>query len=52
MAINREEYGQTQSLAVVHLNPQNILKRTGFRFVDQKDQPDEKETKKESKGTS
>ncbi|HNS20552.1 MAG TPA: hypothetical protein PKH24_08630 [Sedimentisphaerales bacterium] len=52
MAINREEYGQTQSLAVVHLNPQNILKRAGFRFVDQKDQPDGKETKKESKGTS
>ena len=38
MVIGREEYGQTQSLAVVHLNPENILKRMNFRFADERDQ--------------
>ncbi len=49
MVVGREEYSQTQSLAAVHLNPANILKRMNFRFADQ---PTDKETKKESKGTS
>lgn len=49
MVVGREEYSQTQSLAVVHLNPANILKRMSFRFADQ---PADKETPKESKGTS
>ena len=48
-AVGREEYSQTQSLAAVHLNPANILKRMNFRFADQ---PTDKETQKESKGTS
>ncbi|MEN6425777.1 MAG: hypothetical protein ABFE13_10465 [Phycisphaerales bacterium] len=49
MVVGREEYSQTQSLAAVHLNPANILKRMNFRFADQ---PTDKETKKGSKGTS
>ncbi len=51
--VSREEYGQSQSLAVVHLNPKNILQRMNFRFVDQTDQPaDKKETPKEPKDAS
>jgi len=49
MVVGREEYSQTQSLAAVHLNPANILKRMNFRFADQ---PTDKETKKESKDAS
>jgi len=35
MILHREEYNQTQSLAAVHLNPQNILKRLNFRFAQE-----------------
>jgi hypothetical protein len=52
MVIGREEYGQSQNLAVVHLNPENILKRMDFRFARQTDEPATDETKKESKDAS
>ena len=48
MVMGREDYAQSQSLAVVHLNPANIFERMNFRFAET---PAE-ETKKESKGTS
>ena len=34
--VYREEYIQFQSLAAVHFNPANILKRTNFRWVEEK----------------
>jgi hypothetical protein len=34
MVMGREEYGQAQSLAAVHLNPDNVLKRMNFRFAE------------------
>jgi len=52
MVIGREEYGQSQSLAVVHLNPENILKRMDFRFAKQADEPAKDEAKKGSKDAS
>ena len=44
MVIGREEYGQTQNLAVVHLNPENILKRMNFRFANPADEPTERQS--------
>jgi hypothetical protein len=52
MVMGREEYSQAQSLAIVHLNPENILKRMAFRWVDHEDESAESETKKESKEAS
>jgi hypothetical protein len=52
MVIGREEYGQTQSLAVVHLNPANILKRMNFQWAKPVDEPAKDKVKKESKGAS
>jgi hypothetical protein len=52
MVIGREEYGQTQSLAVVHLNPANILNRMDFRFAKPADEPAKDTAKKESKDAS
>ncbi len=40
MILSREEYSQAQNLAVVHLNPENILKRMNFRLARQADEPD------------
>lgn len=37
--VYREEYIQSQSLAAVHFNPENILKRMNFRPVKEKKQP-------------
>ncbi len=48
--IGREEYGQAQSLAVVHLNPANILKRTEFRWAQPADEPAKDKERKESEG--
>lgn len=39
MLLRQEDYGQAQSLAVVHLNPENILKRMNFRLARQADEP-------------
>ncbi len=52
MVIGREEYGQTQSLAAVHLNPENILKRMNFRWAKPAEDSAQDETKKESKDAS
>lgn len=35
MLLSREEHAESQSLATVHLNPDNILKRMDFRFAEQ-----------------
>jgi hypothetical protein len=35
----RDDYIQSQSLTVVHFNPENILKRMKMEFVDTDDQP-------------
>jgi hypothetical protein len=42
MLLRREEHNQIQNLAIVHLNPENILRRTSFRFAQPTDQPSEK----------
>jgi hypothetical protein len=47
MLIQREDYVQTQSLAVVHFNPANILKRMNFRTA--KPAEEKTEAKQESK---
>lgn len=52
MILLREEHNQVQSLAAVHLNPANILKRMNFKFARQADQPAEDKTGQKSKGTS
>ncbi len=44
MLLRQEDYSQAQSLAVVHLNPENILKRMNFRPARQADEPAEAET--------
>jgi hypothetical protein len=33
MVVRQEEHNQIQNMAVVHLNPENILKRMNFQFV-------------------
>jgi len=35
MLLGREEHAESQSLAVVHFNPENILKRMDFRYAKQ-----------------
>ena len=36
--VYKEEYIQSQSLAAVHFNPENILKRVNFRWVREKEE--------------
>ncbi len=52
MILLREEYNQSQNLAIVHLNPQNILKRMNFQFIRQADQPSEDEADQKAGETS
>ena len=35
----RDDYIQSQSLTVIHFNPENILKRMKMEFVETDDQP-------------
>ncbi len=35
MLLSRQEHVESQSLAVVHFNPENILKRMDFRYAEQ-----------------
>ncbi len=35
MRAYKEDFVQSQSLAVVHFNPENIIKRTNFRLAEQ-----------------
>lgn len=52
MVIGREDYSQSQSMAVVHLNPQNILTRMNFRFADEPEPQTAAGTSEESKEAS
>jgi hypothetical protein len=52
MVVLREEYNQIQNLAIVHLNPENILKRMNFKFVKQADQPSEDKVAQKAGETS
>jgi hypothetical protein len=52
MVIGREEYGQAQNLAAVHLNPENILRRMGFRWAEPTKETTKDEAAKESKDAS
>lgn len=48
LQVYKEEYIQSQSLAAVHFNPANILKRTNFRWVEEKKQAAEKKQASEA----
>ena len=52
MLLGREETSQAQSLAVVHLNPENILKRMNFRPAEPTDQPAEEQSDQKSEEAS
>ncbi|MBP8911374.1 MAG: hypothetical protein KBI32_07715 [Phycisphaerae bacterium] len=52
MVLGREEFGQSQSLGVVHLNPANILKRMNFRSAQSAENPAKNKAKTESKDAS
>ena len=41
LRVHKEDIAQSQSLAVVHFNPENIVKRTNYRPVRQEKQPTE-----------
>jgi hypothetical protein len=51
MVLRQEEHNQVQNLAVVHLNPQNIIKRMNFRFVKQANEPEKKDEQKQQEAT-
>jgi hypothetical protein len=48
----QEEYAQIESLAAVHFNPQNILKRMNFRFAHPREESSEGEAAAKSKEAS
>ncbi len=50
MRVYREDFVRSQSLAPVHFNPENILKRMDFRLLDQDDRPPEVNTPPDPKG--
>ena len=50
--IYREEHIQSQSLAAVHFNPENILKRMSFRWAGEKMAAADANTPTESEGAS
>jgi len=50
--IYKEEHIQSQSLAAVHFNPENILKRMSFRWAGEQEQPADANTPQESEGAS
>jgi hypothetical protein len=53
MIVRREEYSQIENLAAVHFNPENVIKRTNFRFANPADhEPAESATKPQSKEAS
>ncbi len=52
MVIGREEYSQTQNLAAVHLNPENILNRMNFRWARPAEPSTKDKTAKGSKDAS
>jgi len=48
MRLFREDYIQSQNMAVVHFNPENILKRMKFRAVEADQAPAQANTPAES----
>jgi hypothetical protein len=48
----REDYVQSQSLAIIHFNPENILKRMNFRFTRTEEEPADANTPAESEAAS
>ena len=48
----REDYVQSQSLAVIHFNPENILKRMNFRFIRTQEDTADANTPTESEAAS
>ncbi len=52
MQLYKEDFVQSQSLAPVHFNPENILKRTNFRLVEEDKEPADTNTPSESGGGS
>jgi hypothetical protein len=52
MLVRREEYSQIENLAAVHFNPENVLKRTNFRFATPADEPAEDGATQQSKEAS
>jgi len=48
----KEEHIQFQSLAVVHFNPENILKRVNFRFIREEKRAADANTPAESEEAS
>jgi hypothetical protein len=52
LKVYSEEHIQSQSLAAVHFNPENILKRVGFRWAAEVRQAAEPNEPAESEGTS
>ena len=50
--IYREEHIQSQSLAAVHFNPENILKRMNFRLAREEKAAADANTPEESEGAS
>ena len=49
--VYKEDFIQSQSLAPVHFNPENILKRMNFRPVEEDKEPADINTPSESKGS-
>ena len=50
--VYKEDFIQSQSLAPVHFNPENILKRMNFRLVEEDKEPADINTPSESTGSS
>jgi glucuronate isomerase len=50
--IFREEYIQSQSLAAIHFNPENILKRMNFRAVGTEEETTDANAPAESEAAS
>ncbi|GAH00890.1 unnamed protein product, partial [marine sediment metagenome] len=50
--IYREEHIQSQSLAAVHFNPENILKRMSFRWAGEEKAAADANTPQEAEGAS
>jgi len=50
--VYKEDFIQSQSLAPVHFNPENILKRMNFRLAEEDKEPADVNTPPESKGGS
>jgi len=48
----REDYTQSQSLAVIHFNPENILKRMNFKAAKSEEEPADANTPVESEAAS